>query len=352
LNFVMYRSLVAPINNSVDLVKDIAEGEGDLTRRLESSSEDEMGELAIWFNKFVDKLQEMMRDFSIKAETLNESAKGLFGLSTQMSTGAEKVSARVDKVSAASGQMSSNMNSVAAAAAQANTNVTMITTAIEEMTATMAEISRSTEKAMNIIHEAVRQTQSTSERVKILGSAARDISKITEVITEISEQTNLLALNATIEASRAGESGKGFAVVASEIKDLAKQTAKATQDIKAKISGIQDSTAGTITEIGQISTVINEVNEIVSTITAAIEEQSVTTNEIANNISHASMGIQDVAEKVTQSSFVTEEISKEISQVNHEISDMANNSTLVNQSADDLNRLADQLKTRVKNYKI
>lgn len=156
------------------------------------------------------------------------------------------------------------------------------------MTTTINEIAQNTEKANTITGEAVSEAKGASDNVDELGSAAQEISKVTETVTEISEQTNLLALNATIEAARAGDAGKGFAVVANEIKELARQTAEATQDIKRRIEGIQDSTSGTVTKIQQISKVINDVNDIVSTIASSVEEQSVTTKEIATNVAQAS----------------------------------------------------------------
>jgi methyl-accepting chemotaxis protein len=188
--------------------------------------------------------------------------------------------------------------------------------------------------------------------VNELGEAAKAISKVTEVITEISEQTNLLALNATIEAARAGEAGKGFAVVANEIKELAKQTANATMEIKEKISGIQDSTSVTVSEIGQITQVIGDVNDIVATIAAATEEQLAAAREISGNISQASTGIQEVNESLAQSSAVSSEIAKDIADVNQESAKMTNSSSQVDMSANDLKGLADELELVVGRFKV
>ena len=165
-----------------------------------------------------------------------------------------------------------------------------------------------------------------------LGRSAQDIGKVTEAINEISEQTNLLALNATIEAARAGEAGKGFAVVANEIKELAKQTA-ATQEIKEKIDGIQNSTSGTITQISSILKVINDANEIVGTIATAVEEQSVTTKEIANNVAQASSGISEVNENLASSNSAASDISNEISIVSTSIGEISISSGQVDVNA-------------------
>jgi len=352
LAFLFAKSLSRPILKVVEGLKDIAEGEGDLTIRLEVNSKDEVGELAKWFNIFMEKLQGIVKEIAENAETLNISSNDLLNLSGEMSEGAENMSRRSETVATAAEEMSSNMNSVAAAMEEAATNMNMVATSTEEMTSTVNEIAHNSEKASAITSEAVTQAESASERVAELGNAAQDIGKVTEAITEISEQTNLLALNATIEAARAGEAGKGFAVVANEIKELARQTAEATQEIKAKIEGIQGSTSGTVKEIGEISKVINDMNEIVSTIAASVEEQSVTTKEIANNVSQASQGIQEVNENVAQSSVVSGEIAKDISNVNQESKEMSNGSSQVKVSASDLSRLAEELKTLVGRFKV
>jgi len=188
--------------------------------------------------------------------------------------------------------------------------------------------------------------------VNELGRAADEINKVTEAITEISEQTNLLALNATIEAARAGEAGKGFAVVANEIKDLAKQTAMATLDIKNKIQGIQQATGVTVHEINEISTVIADVDQIVATIASAVEEQSATTREISANVNQASQGINEVNENVAQSSAVSSEIASDIATVNESANEINTASSQVKISAEALSGVADRLKDMVSRFKI
>jgi len=352
LAWLISRGITKPVAEAVAGLKDIAEGEGDLTIRLEVKSRDEVGELAKWFNTFMEKLQAIIKDVAVNAETLNSSADNLSKLSGQMSEGADNMSGRSNTVATASEEMSSNINSVAAAMEQAATNMNMVATATEEMTASVNEIAQNSEKARYTTGEAVAQANSASERVEELGQSAQEIGKVTATITEISEQTNLLALNATIEAARAGEAGKGFAVVANEIKDLAKQTAEATQEIKVKIETNQDSAAKTVKEIEQITKIINDVNEIVSTIATAVEEQSVTTNEIAGNVAQASQGIQEVNRNVHQSSTVAGEIAKDISAVNESANQMSSSSTQVNTNAGDLSKLSEQLQDMVGKFKI
>ena len=352
LSFFIVRSITKPVNHVVAGLKDIAEGEGDLTMRLEIKSKDEVGELARWFNAFVEKIQGMIKDIAGNAEGLSSSSTKLSTISQKMSTGAEKTSEKSNNVASESEEMSSNMSSVASAMEQASTNVNMVATSTEEMTATINEIALNAGKANAITDEAVSEAKGASDNVDELGEAAREISKVTETITEISEQINLLALNATIEAARAGDAGKGFAVVANEIKDLARQTAEATQDIKKRIEGIQGSTAGTVTKIQQISKVINDVNDIVSTIASSVEEQSVTTREIATNVAQASTGIGEVTENVAQSSTSAAGIAKDISEVNQAAGEISNSSSEVNLSAEELNKLAAQLQEMVGRFKV
>ncbi len=346
------RVIVKPVLGVVASLTDLSQGEGDLTTRLPVVSQDEIGQLAEKFNTFMDKLHDMIKDISKGVDTLSSSSTELSAISQQMSASAEQTSGKSDRVSAAAEEMSTNMGSVSAAMEQSATNTNMVASAAEEMTATINEIAQNAEKARGISEQAVAQTRNAGEQMSELGRAAQAIGKVTEAITEISEQTNLLALNATIEAARAGEAGKGFAVVANEIKELAKQTAEATLDIKQQIDGIQSSTGSTVESIQQIGQVIDNVNEIVSTIATAVEEQSVSTQEIAGNITQVSSGIGEVNENVAQSSQVAGEITESISEVNQASGEMANSSSQVRLSAEELSQLAEQLNGMVGRFKI
>jgi len=344
--------IVRPIRGTADMLRDIAEGEGDLTKRLQVTSQDEIGELARWFNEFMDKLQALIKDVTGTTGTLNDASSNLTTIANELSGSAESMSSQSNGVASAAEEMSSNMNNVAAACEQAATNVNMVASATEEMTSSVSEIAQNSEKARVITDSAVTQTNSASDEVGELGRAADEISKVTEVITEISEQTNLLALNATIEAARAGEAGKGFAVVANEIKELAKQTAEATLEIRTKIEGIQRSTGSTVAQIGQITSVINEVNEIVVTIATAVEEQAATSQEISGNIAQASVGLQEVNENVGESSTVAGSIANDISGVNQSVQDITNSSAQVNTNVEELTRIAETLQGLVGRFKV
>ncbi len=344
-------SIVRPIKGLSDMVREIEES-GDFTKRIDITSNDEIGALTHCFNSFIEKLHTILKDIANSAETLSSSSEHLSDLSGKMSEGAGTMFQKSDAVSGAAEEMNTTISSVAATMEQAATNVSMVATAAEQMTNSINEIAQNSEKAIAITHEAVTDAESASEKVDELGIAAQEIGKVTETIAEISAQTNLLALNATIEAARAGEAGKGFAVVASEIKALASQTAQATEGVKIKIQGIQSSTEETMTQIAKISGVSKDVSDIVSTIAAAVEEQSVTTSEIAGNVVQVSEGIQEITGTVAQSSAVAGEITRDISEVNQSTDEISNSSSMVNVSARDLSQLAEQLKEMVGRFKV
>lgn len=352
LSFFLIRGITRPINHTSNMLKGIAEGEGDLTARLEVKTKDETGEMANWFNTFIGKLQDIIKGVARDAQTLSSSSQNLTSLSSQMSSSTEQMSNKSKTVASSAEELSSNMGTVATAMEQAATNVSMVAASVEEMTSTGSEVTKNSEKARTITAEAVSQAKSATERVDELGKGAGEIGKVTETITKISKRTNLLALNATIEAARAGEAGKGFAVVATEIKELADQASVATEEIKKEIEGIQSSTADTVTEIGQISQVIHDVNEIVATIAMAVEEQSATTKDIASNVTQVSSGIQQVNQNVAQSSTVSAEIAKDMSEVDQAVVEVSNSSSQVALNAQEMNKLAEKLNHMVRTFKV
>lgn len=350
--FIVTRAISRPMNNTVAMLRDIAEGEGDLTKRLDVSSNDEVGEVAKWFNIFIEKLQAIIVDFSQNANQLNSASKNLAEISGHMTKEATDMSTKSNTVSAATEEMSTNLNNVAVSMEESSTNTSMVAVASDEMNTTINNIAQNAEQARNISDGAVEQAKKASEKMAALGVAVQAIGKVTETITEISEQTNLLALNATIEAARAGEAGKGFAVVANEIKELAKQTAEATGSIKHQIEEVQNSTTSTVEEIDQISTIINTINENVTTIANAVDEQSATTREIATNIAQASQGIQEVNENVSQSSKTAGDITITIGEVNLSANEISNSSEQVNINAQDLKQMATKLMEIVSRFRV
>ncbi|MBN1625298.1 MAG: methyl-accepting chemotaxis protein [Deltaproteobacteria bacterium] len=352
LNILVSRSIVLSFNELTRVLKDMASGEGDLTIRLNADSRDEFGEAAGWFNTFIDKIHAIIRDVASKVVMLNKASAALSDISKTLTDGAENTSNKSNMVASAAEEMSSNINSVASSMEQASTNVSIVSSSVEEMTATINEISRNTENAKIITEQAVSEAGACSAHMGTLGHAAQEIGKVVETITEISEQVNLLALNATIEAARAGEVGKGFAVVANEIKDLAGQTAQATTEIKDRVAAIQNSTRDTIGGIKGISDVVDDINKIVITIATAVEEQSVTTREIADNMGQVTQGINIVNENTAQSSTVANEIAKEIASVNSASIEISTGSAQVNRNAKELSELAGELDQLVGKFKV
>ncbi|HHB77421.1 MAG TPA: HAMP domain-containing protein [Desulfobulbus sp.] len=340
------------IRKATAVALELAEGEGDLTKRMNLDTKDEVGMLGQAIDKMLDNLSAMVKQIQEITTSLDNSNSELTAVSGEMNEATENVAGRASMVAAAAEEMSANMDTVTVAVEDASHNVASVASSTEEIASISEEIAENTEKARDITTKAVSQAANSSDRVNELGRAADEIGKVTETITEISEQTNLLALNATIEAARAGEAGKGFAVVANEIKELAKQTADATLEIKTRIEGIQKSTKGTVSEIEEISKVINEINEIVSGISSSVETQTTTTTAIAGNINQASQGIMEVTENVSQASTVSKEVAQDIAEVDQSSGQVLENTTNVIKTAEQLNTLAGQLQHLVGNFKV
>jgi len=350
--FIITRSITNPIRDTTNMLKDISEGEGDLTKRLQVHGTDEVSRLSEYFNNFVEKLQGIITNISGDVDTLAHSSNEFAAISLQLSANARATSDKCAAVATATEEMSSNIQSVSAAMEQSTASVNMVVSSTEEMTATVQEIAKSAEKARGISEGAVTQSHQVSEQMSALGDSAGKIGKVTETITEISEQTNLLALNATIEAARAGEAGKGFAVVANEIKELARQTAAATVDIKNQIVDMQTTTATAVKGIEKISEVIAEVNHVINGIATAVEEQSTATGEIAGNIAQSSQGIAEVNENVAQATMVVADIARDVAGINQQSSQVGAGSNQVQTSAQKLSDLAEELRTLVARFKV
>ncbi|NCD25906.1 MAG: methyl-accepting chemotaxis protein [Deltaproteobacteria bacterium] len=351
LSFLLIKSnILAPLQVAGGFLERLATG--DMTGQLDVTRSDELGVMQHHLNRMSGSLRTIVADIAERAKVLLGSAATLESMSDNLLVSADELAGKSNTVAAASEEMNVNMNNVAAAMEQASINVSTVATATEEMNTTFHEITTSTEQARQVSQKAVTAAASASRRVDRLGEAAREISKVTETITAISSQTNLLALNATIEAARAGEAGRGFAVVANEIKELANQTASATDEIRTRIQGIQDSTAATIAEIGQVMSVIEEVSTFVSTVAAAVDEQSITTRDIAENVGQASLGIQEVNENVSQASVVTGDIAKDIIKVSEASKSISASSTELKQNSENLSLLSQALEQLVLKFKV
>ncbi len=346
------RSISKPTVRMRDMLKDIAEGEGDLTKRLEAHDKDEIGQLALYFNKFTDKLQSIIKQIKEGAETVGSAATELSSTATQLAAGAEQTTAQSATVSAAGEEMATNMQTMASSTDEMSANVKTVASAVEEMTASVSEIAKNAEQAAQVADQAANLAGTSNDSIGELGSAANAIGKVVETIQEIAEQTNLLALNATIEAARAGDAGKGFAVVANEVKELAKQTAEATEDIRQRINGIQSSTGSAVTSIGQVSEVIGKVNEVSRSIASAVEEQSITTQEIARNIAQTAAAAETTSTGVGQSAAAADEITRNISGVDQAAQQAASSATQTQTAGTELSKLGEHLQMLVGQFKV
>ena len=347
------RSVSGSIRADVELLEGM--GQGDLTHKVPEAllgRKDEAGDLARGIRGMSENLSRLLREVSAGIQTLAGSSSQMTSISAESAAAVKATSERSSTVAAAAEEMSASAVSVAAGMEQATANLTTVASATEEMTSTIGEIATHSEKARHISSEANQQAQRVTASMRELSQAAQAIGKVTDTITTISDQTKLLALNATIEAARAGAAGKGFAVVAHEIKELARQTAEATEDIKAKVGGIQSSTTGTLQDLERIAQVISEVSEIVNTIASAIEEQSSVTKDIARNVAEAANGVKDSNQRVAQISTVSQEVARDIVLVNQAAGDISSGSEQVMTRADELSRLAEDLRRIVGRFKV
>lgn len=345
---VNLNTLIDSMISITTTAKEIARGNLQVTVTPRSPQD----ELMIAIADMVKGLSTMIRNVSEGAQTLASASTELAVTSNKMVEETTRVTERSSTVAAATEEMSANSRSVASGMSSTTTNLSSVAAATEEMTATISDIANNTEKARNISSEAVTQAIVVANMMKELGRSAQEIGKVTEAITSISAQTNMLALNATIEAARAGAAGKGFAVVANEIKELAKQTDAATEDIKGRINGIQTSTGTAIMDIDKISAVIRNVSEIVTTIAVAIEEQSSVTRDIAGNISMATSGVSEANDRVSQTSTVAQTIAQDIAGVNVSARELDQASKQINISATELSRLSEQLRAMIGNFRV
>jgi len=344
------KDITLPLENLVAFAQKVAQGK--LNEQLNVSKKDEIGELASSLNTMVKSLAEIFNNITNGVKTLTNSAEDVASVSANLNTTSQEMRDKSQMVATAAEELSANMASLATAMENNSNNVGNIATGAEEISISINEVAQKTNRAQEIVENAVKTTQVTAENVSYLGQAAREIGEILVTIDAISNQTNLLALNATIEAARAGEAGKGFAVVANEIKELAKQTSEATEDINQKIHAIQQSTDTAVKDMDNILNIINEINDIVLTISQGIQEQAETTSRIAENINEVSTGIQEINQNVAQSSEVSQEIAKDISDVHSRSEEVKDHSDILKEKATQLNKLSEQLKEIINKFEV
>lgn len=262
----------------------LAVAQGNLSQHIEEHNAGEFKQLTDNGNQMISSLKSSIRQMADVATAVASSSEELTAVSQEMADNAK--------------QTAEQATSASASAEQVNQNTSIVVTAVEEMNASIREIAKTVAQGAQVTTEAVKTADRTNQTIDKLGQSSIEIGKVIKVITSIAGQTKLLALNATIEAARAGDAGRGFAVVANEVKELAKQTADATEDISQRIEAIQTDTKGAVAAIAQITDIINQINDLQSTIASAVEEQTVTTNEIARNIAEAAKGTSDIAKNI------------------------------------------------------
>lgn len=275
--------------NIAEQIKSIKEvtlkvAQGNLAQHIQADNAGEFQQLTDNANQMIDSLRSSIRQMADVATAVASSSEELTAVSKEMTENAR--------------QTSEQATSASASAEQVNQNTLTVVTAVEEMDASIREIAKTVVEGAKVANEAVKTADRTNATIDKLGQSSIEIGKVIKVITSIAQQTNLLALNATIEAARAGDAGRGFAVVANEVKELAKQTANATEDISQRIEAIQTDTKSAMAAITQITDIISQINDLQSSIASAVEEQTATTNEIARNIAEAAQGTSDIAKSI------------------------------------------------------
>ncbi|MEM1026093.1 MAG: methyl-accepting chemotaxis protein [Myxococcota bacterium] len=282
---------------------------GDFSRRVDVQGGDEVAELAMKINGVIDSYKDTV-------STVSSTTHRMESMTSSVGTATQEMSATVES-------SSTEAQEAAAGARQVHNNVQTVAAAAEEMAIGVREIAKNASEAARVATGAVQMAHNTNETISKLGDSSTEIGKVIKVITSIAQQTNLLALNATIEAARAGEAGKGFAVVANEVKELAKETAKATEDISQKIEKIQNDTKGAVDAIGEISNIINQINDYQSSIASAVEEQTATTNEISRSVTEAARGSESIAGNVEKVAASTRGSTKAIDSVRQSTTELS-----------------------------
>lgn len=339
-----------PLIQSAKVLERVAQG--DLTQNVQVTTQDEVGQLGTAVNKLTASFREVIRNILQGTQTLTASSTQLNATADEMTKNAEGTTQQSATVAAAAEEMATNMRAMASSTEEMSTNVKTVAAAIEEMTASIGEIAKNAESSSTVAGQAANLADISNQKVQMLGEAADEIGKVIDVIQDIADQTNLLALNATIEAARAGEAGKGFAVVATEVKELAKQSAAATDSIRQRIQAMQGSTSETVDAIAEISQAIKNVNDVARSIAAAVEEQSIATKEISRNIAQTSTAAGTVARGVTESAAACQEITRTIATVDTAAKSTAAGAVQTKASGGQLFELAGKLNTLVADFQV
>ena len=406
--FIIRKQIVGSLKNTIEILQDIAEGDGQLHKRLEIDSKDEIGEMAHWFNQFICKIEDIVINIQDKSLKLAENASNIAAISSQMdqkmremreqsntvASAVEQLNMNVTEVSKiaenmyadsktsheSSQNVSGRMQTINTSLDKSQESISSIASSSEQMSAIINEIASNTEQTRSVSMDAVKVVDDATTQVEELSASSSEISKVIDLIAEISEQTKTLALNATIEAARAGAAGKGFAVVASEVKELARGTMEATESVRQTVEAMKSSTEKTVQEISRVKEIIAQISQMTNSVASAIEEQSSAVsqnssdtqltaellkevfdsiresiegvNSIANNVGLITSGAQDVSNNTGEAKNATTEVAQNLLCINDGINENSEGINNLSSSSKELAGFANELRVLVNQFEV
>jgi len=353
-HFIISRSISSPLKNTISMLKDIAEGEGNLTARIPIENKDEIGELSTWFNSFIQKLQDIITKIANNATLLNASSGQLSEYAKQMidnmaqlttksadvSYATEVLTTNINSMAISAEEMSLNINSISVTAEDIAKNMNSAASSVDKMSTSLNAIGKDIQDGQNIATQAMDLSSEATQNMNMLGTAAREIGQVTGVIKRISVQTNLLALNASIEASTAGEAGRGFAVVAEKIKQFASQSTRSAEDIALKITDVQQKTQNAINVIEKVTNIVEKLNQSYASISQTIEKQIDISYDLSLRINEINSGTNTIASSISQAASGVNEMSKNTGGAASTTNEFANIISSVNSASENSNQCA------------
>jgi len=347
---LLSRSIVRPLVRTGDVLGRVSRK--DFAVRLANPNRDEIGDMARSLDTTLEILGTVLSGVQTSSNELGVASEEMSTVSQQMSHAAGRTAQRAGSVSVSTEEMSGSLQSVSAASEQSATSIAMVAAAVEELSSTVSEIARSAESTRSEMASAVRGVEDAAGRMELLDASGVEIGKVVELIVEIAEQTKLLALNATIEAARAGEAGRGFAVVAGEVKELAKSTADATEEIRKQIGAMQEATRSAVSGIQGVRKMIDQTAGNVVAIASSVEEQAIATRDIAGNVGQASAGVKEVTRCVAEAAGAARAIASDVEAVRNDNQEVDRSSAQVRETALSLSRMAAELRAEILEFKL